>query len=119
METDPIPFETFASFERITAETPLLYARPPAWAAAAHAIVVDEQVHYLWAEKKAEDCWVLMHSWAPTSDPTAVCHDPRNPIVGPAKEGLIVAMWNTPFRFTTPQTAATTCLSGQSDNAAL
>lgn len=88
METDLIPFETFASFERITAEAPLLYAEPPAWAAAAHAIVVDEQVHYLWAKKKAEDCWVLMHSWAPTSDPTVVCHDPRNPHSEP-REGRV------------------------------
>ena len=47
MKVDPIPFETFASFERLTAEEPLLSVEPPAWAAAAHAIVVDEQVHYL------------------------------------------------------------------------
>ena len=102
METDLIPFETFASFERITAEAPLLYAEPPAWAAAAHAIVVDEQVHYLWAEKKAEDCWVLMHSWAPTSDPTAVCHDSRNPIVGPAKGGFDSRDVEYPFPFYNP-----------------
>ena len=118
METDPIPFETFASFERITAETPLLYAEPPAWAAA-HAIVVDEQVHYLWAEKKAEDCWVLMHSWAPTSDPTAVCHDPRNPIVGPAKGGFDSRDVEYPFPFYNPADGRYYILSGQSDNAAL
>ena len=62
MEVDPIPFETFASFERLTAEEPLLSVESPAWAAAAHAIVVDEQVHYLWANKTAKDFWVLIHS---------------------------------------------------------
>ena len=57
METntaDSIPFEAFARFERITTKEPLLYCEPPAWAAAAHAIVAEDTVHYLWAEKKAE-----------------------------------------------------------------
>ena len=49
--TAPIPFAAFARFERLTAEKPLLYCEPPAWAAASHAIVVGDTVHYLWAKK--------------------------------------------------------------------
>ena len=44
---DPIPFAAFARFERLTAQKPLLYYEPPAWAAASHAIVVDDTVHYI------------------------------------------------------------------------
>jgi len=102
VETDPIPFETFASFERLTADQPLLYVEPPAWAAAAHAIVVDEHVHYLWAEKKAENFWVHMHSWAPIDDPTAVCHDPRNPILEPSAAGFDSRDVEYPFPFHNP-----------------
>ena len=48
MQTDdPIPFAAFARFERLTAQKPLLYYEPPAWAAASHAIVVDDTVHYI------------------------------------------------------------------------
>ncbi len=82
-----IPFETFASFTRVPDANPLLSCPPPDWAAAAHAIVADASVHYIWAQKKGGDSWVLMHSSAPTSDPAAIEHDPRNPIVLPAEEG--------------------------------
>ena len=102
METAPIPFETFASFERLTADQPLLYVEPPAWAAAAHAIVVGEYVHYLWAEKKAENFWVHMHSWAPIDDPTAVRHDPRNPILEPSVAGFDSRDVEYPFPFHNP-----------------
>ena len=71
--------EIFARFERLTADEPLLYVDPPAWAAAAHAIVVDDTVHYLWAEKRAENYWVHMHSWAPTNAPTQVVHRDVHP----------------------------------------
>jgi len=77
-----IPFEMFKSFERLTPRHPLLHVDPPHWAAASHAIVVNGTVHYLWAEKRNKD-WVHMHSWASTSDPTRVTHDPRNPILTP------------------------------------
>jgi hypothetical protein len=40
-----IPFEVFASFKRIPTGNPVFYLQPPEWAAAAHAIVVDETVH--------------------------------------------------------------------------
>ena len=102
METDPIPFETFASFERLTADQPLLYVEPPAWAAAAHAIVIGEYVHYLWAEKKAENFWVHMHSWTPIDDPTAVRHDPRNPILEPSAAGFDSRDVEYPFPFHNP-----------------
>ena len=102
METDPIPFETFASFERLTADQPLLYVAPPAWAAAAHAIVIGEYVHYLWAEKKAENFWVHMHSWTPIDDPTAVRHDPRNPILEPSAAVCDSRDVEHPFPFHNP-----------------
>ncbi len=99
---DPIPFAAFARFERLTAKEPLLYAEPPAWAAAAHAIVVDDEVHYLWAEKKAENYWVHMHSWAPTGDPTNVTHDPRNPILTASPTGFDSHDVEYPFPFLNP-----------------
>ena len=37
MEVDTIPFETFTSFERLTAEEPLLSVEPPAWGADAQS----------------------------------------------------------------------------------
>ena len=37
---DGIPFDLFASFERIADGNPVLACEPPEWAAAAHAIVV-------------------------------------------------------------------------------
>ena len=61
----PIPFTAFARFERLTAEKPLLYWQPPAWAAASHAIVVGDTVHCLWAKKGGDGSWVHMHSSAP------------------------------------------------------
>ncbi|MEM7536058.1 MAG: hypothetical protein AAF639_28005 [Chloroflexota bacterium] len=81
-----LPFELFASFERIPTGNPVFYCEPPEWAAAAHAIVVDDTVHYLWARRRVDNYWVLMHSTAPTSDPTAVTHDPRNPVLLPSTE---------------------------------
>jgi len=82
MTEAPIPFSAFTNFERLTPQEPLLQVDPPHWAAASHAIIIDNTVHYLWAEKRDRD-WVLMHNWAPTSDPTEVTTDPRNPILKP------------------------------------
>ena len=100
--TDSIPFEAFACFERITTKEPLLYCEPPAWAAAAHAIVVEDTVHYLWAEKKAEDFWVHMHSFAPVSDPAKVTHDSRNPILQASLRGFDSRDVEYPFPFFNP-----------------
>lgn len=62
-------FEICASFERPTGGAPLLFRPPPEWAAAAHAVVVDDTVHYLWGRRKEGNFWVLMHSTAPSQNP--------------------------------------------------
>ena len=70
---DPIPFGTFARFERLTAEEPLLYVDPPAWAAAvigAHPVLQrPERLHIAGsgsAMRRAAVCHlappVVMHS---------------------------------------------------------
>ena len=101
--TSAIPFETFARFERLTPDKPPLYCEPPAWAAAAHAIVVDDTVHYLWAKKQgADNSWVHMHSQAPAADPTAVEHDPRNPVLEPSAAGFDDLAVEYPFPFYNP-----------------
>lgn len=82
-----IPFSTFTRFVRVPAAGPLLSCPPPDWAAAAHAIVAGDTVHYIWARKRVDDSWVLMHSTAPANDPAVVEHDHRNPIVLPGEEG--------------------------------
>ena len=85
---DAIPFELFASFERIPKVNPVFHCKPPEWAAAAHAIVVGDTVHYLWARRKEGNYWVMMHSTAPVSDPAKTRHDPRNPVLLPSKGGF-------------------------------
>ena len=95
-----IPFEVFAGFTRIETGNPVFAYEPPEWAAAAHAIVVDDTVHYLWARQLAEARrWVMMHSTAPTSDPAAVEHDPRNPILSPSPNTFDEAATEYPFPF--------------------
>ena len=79
-DKDGIPFDLFANFERIADGNPLIACDPPAWAAAAHAIVVGETVHYLWGRRRKDNYWALMHSTAPAGDPAAVSKDPANPI---------------------------------------
>ena len=44
---DEFPFEFFASFKRIKKGNPIIALPPPLWAAATHAIVVDDTVHFL------------------------------------------------------------------------
>ncbi len=85
--TEPIPFETFAGFERVADASPLLTCPPTQWAAAAHAIVADDTVHYYWSLKTEDDSWSLMHSYAPVENPADITHDPGNPIVTPAGSG--------------------------------
>ena len=98
----PIPFAAFARFERLTAEKPLLYCEPPAWAAASHAIVVGDTVHYLWAKKGGDGSWIHMHSSAPVADPTTVTHDQRNPILLPSADGFDNHGVEYPFPFWNP-----------------
>jgi len=66
-----IPFETFAGFEWLEKGGPILACEPPEWAAAAHAMVVGNTVHYLWARRRQDNYWMLMYSTAPVSDPSA------------------------------------------------
>jgi len=95
-------FETFSRFERLNDGRPLLACPPPEWAAAAHAIVVDETVHYLWARRRPDNYWVLMHSTAPVSEPAALTHDPRNPVLLPSDEGFDEFTVEYPFPFLNP-----------------
>jgi len=100
---DAIPFEFFASFKRIEKSNPVFAGELPEWAAAAHAIVVEQTVHYLWALREKKDRrWVMMHSYAPVSDPSAVKHDPRNPILSPSANGFDNNATEYPFPFWNP-----------------
>ena len=101
-KADAIPFEVFAGFERIGEGNPIIACPPPEWAAAAHAIVVDDTVHYLWARRREDNYWTLMHSSAPASDPSAVEHDPRNPVLLPSDEGFDDWAVEYPFPFLNP-----------------
>ena len=82
-----IPFEAFTNFERVPNASPLLTCAPDEWAAAAHATVAGDKVHYIWSIKNRDSTWNLMHSSAPVDDPGIVEHDPRNPIIVPAGDG--------------------------------
>ncbi len=100
---DPIPFKFFASFKRIEKGNPIIAGKVPEWAAAAHAIVVDKTVHYIWALRGRKDRrWTMMHSFAPVSDPSAVTHDPRNPILSPSADGFDSMATEYPFPFWNP-----------------
>jgi hypothetical protein len=67
--SDAIPFEVFAGFEWIEMGNPILACRPPEWAAATHAIVVGDTLHYYWAKRPPDRRWLLMHATAPAVDP--------------------------------------------------
>ena len=100
--TDSIPFEVFARFKRVSSGNPIFFCKPPEWAAAAHAIVDEDTVHYLWGRRKEGNYWVLMHSTAPISDPTLVTHDPRNPVLLPSEAGFDDYTVEYPFPFLNP-----------------
>jgi len=102
MGSDAIPFEVFAGFERLEKANPLIACEPPEWGAAAHAIVVDDSVHYLWGRRKAGNYWVLMHSTAPAGDPSKIAHDPRNPVLLPSRTGFDDFAIEYPFPFWNP-----------------
>ena len=102
-ERDAIPFEFFAGFKRIEKGNPVFAGKLPEWAAAAHAIVVEEEVHYLWALRQANGRrWVMMHSRAPLSNPAAVTHDAGNPILSPSANGFDSTATEYPFPFWNP-----------------
>ncbi|MBV7330580.1 hypothetical protein KFU94_20515 [Chloroflexi bacterium TSY] len=97
-----IAFDLLASFERIPRGNPIFYCEPPEWAAAAHAIVVDDTIHYLWGRRKEGNYWVLMHSTAPASDPASIVQDSRNPILLPSEDGFDDYTVEYPFPFWNP-----------------
>jgi hypothetical protein len=101
-KTDAIPFEAFAHFERVPEPSPLFYRAPPEWAAAAHALVVNDDIHYLWGIQRQGNSWVIMHSTAPVTHPAAVEHDPRNPVLLPSEEGFDEHTVEYPFPFWNP-----------------
>ena len=97
-----IPFETFASFRRLNDGQPILFREPPEWAAAAHALVLDETVHYLWGSRRIDNWWELHHSTAPVLAPEQVTHDPRNPVVVPSGCGFDAYTIEYPCLFVNP-----------------
>jgi len=98
-----IPFKAFAQFQRIETANPIFYCPPPDWAAAAHAIVEGDTIHYLWARRDTHARrWTMMHSSAPASAPAAVQHDPRNPILKPVPGTFDSTSTEYPFPFRNP-----------------
>ena len=104
-ENGVIPFEWFANFKRIESGNPIIALEPPQWAAATHALVVDDMVHYFWCRREinkwGED-WDLRHATAPTSDPTQMTQNPNNPILSPTGAGFDGTAIEYPFPFLNP-----------------
>ncbi len=98
----PIPFEIFASFKRIETGNPIISLPPPLWAAATHAIIVDETVHYIWCKRDLGVRWLIMHATAPMRDLTDITQDARNPILEPSVDGFDDAAVEYPFPFLNP-----------------
>ena len=102
---DAIPFEFFASFKRIKNGNPIIALPPPLWAAATHAIVVDDTVHYYWCKNAlgvGGEHWTMMHATAPVDDPIQIIQDLRNPILKPSENGFDNAAVEYPFPFLNP-----------------
>jgi len=101
IDADAISFEVFASFKRVEGN-PIFALRPPQWAAATHAIVIAETIHYIWCKREHTVRWLLMHATAPAGDPTDITQDPRNPILVPSEQGFDDAGVEYPFPFLNP-----------------
>lgn len=99
---DAIGFEVFAGFKRIPKGNPILALEPPLWAAATHAIVIDETVHYIWCKRNYGRRWQMMHATAPVDDLTDIKQDTRNPIVVPSEKGFDNEAVEYPFPFLNP-----------------
>lgn len=97
-----IPFEVFAGFKRIETGNPILALEPPLWAAATHAIVVGDAVHYIWCRYEPSAGWVMMHATAPVSNLTDIKQDARNPILVPSEKGFDDGSVEYPFPFHNP-----------------
>ena len=102
---DVIPFELFAGFKRIKSGNPILALAPPLWAAATHAIVLGDTVHYIWCVRERGVRWVMMHATAPVDDLTDITQDARNPILVPSEAGFDDAAVEYPFPFLNPADA--------------
>jgi hypothetical protein len=94
-----IPFEFFASFTRIRQGNPILACRPPEWAAATHALVVENTLHYYWAKRTVERRWLLMHATAPAADPSAITQDATIRSSFPQIGGSTTPRLSIPFHF--------------------
>jgi predicted GH43/DUF377 family glycosyl hydrolase len=99
---DAIPFEAFTGFKRMNEGKPIIALEPPLWAAATHAIVVGDTVHYVWSRRDTGRRWVLMHATAPVGDLTDITQDERNPILEPSEEGFDDEAVEYPFPFLNP-----------------
>ena len=97
-----IPFEVFAGFKRIVKGNPILALRPPQWAAATHAIVVEDTLHYIWCKREYGARWLLMHATTPVDNLTNITQDTRNPILVPSEEGFDDVGVEYPFPFLNP-----------------
>ena len=102
---DALPFELFASFKRIAKGKPILALPPPQWAAATHAIVIDDVVHYIWCKREYAARWLIMHATAPTEDLTEITQDYRNHILVPSEQGFDDTGVEYPFPFLNPADA--------------
>jgi len=98
----PIPFEAFANFKRIERGNPIIALDPPQWAAATHAIVVGDTVHYIWCQRPHAPRWFMMHATAPVGDLTDITQDARNPIFVPSEKGFDDVAVEYPFPFLNP-----------------
>jgi hypothetical protein len=99
---EAIPFEVFAGFKRIEKGNPIIALEPPLWAAATHAIVIDQMVHYIWCKREYGTRWLMMHATAPVNDLTDITQDNRNPIVVPSEKGFDDEGVEYPFPFLNP-----------------
>jgi predicted GH43/DUF377 family glycosyl hydrolase len=104
-QSDAIPFEWFANFKRNKLGNPIIALEPPQWAAATHAIVVGDTVHYYWCKRdlnRLGEDWDLRHATAPISAPTQITQNPKNPILSPGGEGFDGTAIEYPFPFLNP-----------------
>ena len=103
VEKEAIRFEVFASFKRIAGGNPIISLPPPLWAAATHAIVVEDTLHYIWCKREPENVrWLMMHATAPIHSITSITQDARNPILEPSADGFDNAAVEYPFPFRNP-----------------
>lgn len=96
-----IPFEVFACFKRV-GDHPILSLQPPQWAAATHAIIQNDTVHYIWCKREVGARWLMMHATASIEDLTSITQDARNPVFVPSVHGFDDAGVEYPFPFLNP-----------------